>query len=228
MRVLREFGALYFRHSTLLAVVAAVVLIPLDGVAAALDATRGWADAPVERWLPATLVLVLAYVWATVSVTAFVHSVRSRAAPWAPMSVYRPLAPVLGAATAASLVACAGILVGLVALVVPGLLLATWWSLIIPVIVIERVPWRSAFRRSRELVRSRPWFVFLALVSTCAVTLTLDYLIVFRLFGPEFWNAWIGGVLADIVLVPASAVLWAAIYYDLREADPAVTPATPT
>lgn len=56
----------------------------------------------------------------------------------------------LGAAALLGLVAIA---VGLSLLIVPGLLLATWWALVVPVIMLERASAARSFRRSRWLVR---------------------------------------------------------------------------
>ena len=41
-----------------------------------------------------------------------------------------------------------------------GLVLLTWWILIIPVIVLEGTRAGEAFSRSRELVRGHGWSVF--------------------------------------------------------------------
>lgn len=53
----------------------------------------------------------------------------------------------------AGLLAGLGIALGLILLIVPGLILLTIWSVIAPVIVLERTGVMAAFGRSRELVR---------------------------------------------------------------------------
>jgi hypothetical protein len=54
-----------------------------------------------------------------------------------------------------ALVTTVGIALGLVALVVPGLILFARWALVVPLIVLERRPWRVALARSNELVRGQ-------------------------------------------------------------------------
>src|SRR3954447_25433854 len=74
--------------------------------------------------------------------------------------LFRSVGPVLGMLIGAGLLAGLGIAVGLVLLIVPGLILLTWWALIAPVVVIERPGVGAAFGRSRELVRGNGWRVF--------------------------------------------------------------------
>ena len=59
-------------------------------------------------------------------------------------------------------------------LIVPGLVLMTWWVLIIPVVVLERTSAGAAFGRSRELVRGYGWNVFGVIVLTLLVLLAFD------------------------------------------------------
>ena len=48
---------------------------------------------------------------------------------------------------------------GLLAGVVPGVLLAVRWALVDPVVILEGVGWRAAVRRSTDLTRGRRWAV---------------------------------------------------------------------
>lgn len=64
--------------------------------------------------------------------------------------------PLIGAGILAGI----GIAVGLVLIVIPGLILLTIWSVIAPVIVVERSGAIDAFGRSRALVKNNGWQVF--------------------------------------------------------------------
>ena len=69
----------------------------------------------------------------------------------------------------AGLLAALGIIGGLILLIVPGLILLTWWVLITPVIVLENRGAIEAFGRSRELVRGHGWNVFGTIVIGIAI-----------------------------------------------------------
>ncbi len=64
--------------------------------------------------------------------------------------------PLIGAGILAGI----GIAIGLIILIVPGLILLTIWSVIAPVIVVERSGAIDAFGRSRALVKGNGWQVF--------------------------------------------------------------------
>ena len=64
--------------------------------------------------------------------------------------------PLIGAGILAGI----GIAIGLIIFIVPGLILLTIWSVIAPVIVVERSGAINAFGRSRALVKGNGWQVF--------------------------------------------------------------------
>jgi hypothetical protein len=72
----------------------------------------------------------------------------------------RAVTPVLGKLILVGIIAGIGILIGFVLIVIPGLILATLWSVAAPVVVLERPDGLRALGRSRELVRGNGWNVF--------------------------------------------------------------------
>lgn len=60
---------------------------------------------------------------------------------------------------------------GLILLIVPGLILATIWAVIVPVFVIERPPLLASFGRSRALVRGYGWPVLGTILLTLLIAL---------------------------------------------------------
>ena len=70
----------------------------------------------------------------------------------------------LGTLLGASLVYGFGVVLGIVLLIVPGLIAIARWSLIVPLIVIERRGWREAFSRSNQLVTGRTGRVLVLVV----------------------------------------------------------------
>jgi hypothetical protein len=72
----------------------------------------------------------------------------------------RSVEPVFWPLVAVSILAGLGIGVGFILLIIPGLFLLVIWSVVAPVIVLERPGVFDAFGRSRALVRGNGWNVF--------------------------------------------------------------------
>jgi hypothetical protein len=123
--------------------------------------------------------------------------------------------PLLGAGLLAGI--C--IALGFVLLIVPGLILLTIWSVIAPVIVIERSAALDAFGRSRALVRGHGWTVFgIVLVTGLLSGLATTLLQAAFSFLPRFLEILVGSTIAEAVVAPFSAIAIAITYFRLREA----------
>jgi hypothetical protein len=75
-----------------------------------------------------------------------------------------------------------GVAAGLLALVIPGLLLLTWWAVAAPVVAVEHTGVLAAFRRSHALVRGNARRVF-AVVAIVLVAETAAAGVAHLLFG---------------------------------------------
>lgn len=128
--------------------------------------------------------------------------------------------PRLNTLTLAGILAALAIGIGLVLLIVPGLILWTWWLLIVPVIMLEGTGVTAAFGRSRELVRGHGWSVFGVLVLTILVLVAVD--VAFGIVASSVENVVVALVL-DIVsqtlTAPFVALAWTLTYYRLRSLE---------
>jgi hypothetical protein len=102
-----------------------------------------------------------------------------------------------------ALVTTVGIALGLVALVVPGLILFARWALVVPLIVLERRPWRVALARSNELVRGQTGrvlaiFALLTLIAVLlvAVPVLVGYFVLGGVLG-----AWLATLAVDTAFI---------------------------
>ncbi len=134
--------------------------------------------------------------------------------------------PRLNTLSVAGLLAAGGILLGLLLCVVPGLVLATWWMLIVPVIMLERAGVLRAFGRSRELVRGNGWKAFGVVALTFLVVLLVSAVIGAAL-SPlrDDLESYVRDVVRNTVTAPFVALAFTLTYYRLRElAEPAAAP----
>lgn len=154
----------------------------------------------------------------------FVHAVRdARGGTGAGSGIadlYRRVMPVLGALVGAGVLAGVAIAVGLL-LVVPGLVLLTWWAFIAPVIVLERQRIRGSFGRSRQLVRGNGWTVFGLILITALLSAVAALLLqaAFSSF-PRFVEIVVGGTIASAAVSPFSAIAMTLAYLRVRELEP--------
>jgi hypothetical protein len=121
--------------------------------------------------------------------------------------------------------------VGFVALVVPGLVLLAWFSLVAPAIEIERLGLIDGFRRSRTLVRRS---FGRSLVIILAATLASEALArgIYELFGGalghSFLARWLESTVSGLITGPLFAVPIVVLYFELADADAAAAEAAAT
>jgi Membrane domain of glycerophosphoryl diester phosphodiesterase len=117
-----------------------------------------------------------------------------------------------------------------VLLIVPGLILLTWWIVIIPVIVLEERSAGEAFSRSRELVRGHGWNVFGVIVLTILLVIAFQIVLSLLLLPVSEWlRSFVSNLVSGTVVTPFIVLVWTTLYYRLRAAKepPADAPATP-
>jgi hypothetical protein len=143
----------------------------------------------------------------------------------------RAVTPVLGQLILVAIVVGIGIVIGLFLIIVPGLVLLTVWSVVAPVVVLERPAGLRALRRSRELVRGNGWQVFGVILVLDVIVLILAGLIE---GGADSAGTGVGIVVTVVIGVltaPLPALAAAVLYFDLRSstvAEPAITTPTDT
>jgi hypothetical protein len=135
----------------------------------------------------------------------------------------------LGTLLGASLLYGIGVAVGFVLLIVPGLIAVARWSLIVPLVVIERLGVGEAFSRSSRLVKGNTGRV-LALVIVTNIIAGIVGLAIRSAFGflPEFGSIWVGGTIASAIAVPYEAHVLTVLYYKLTDPERPVLPDEPS
>ena len=136
------------------------VLLPAALLVFAVDAVIGWLLDEGALVLIAGLVSLVLTTLYQGMVVQLVRDVQDGRRDNTIGELFASVSPVLLPLIAVSILAGIGIGIGLLLLIVPGLILLTFWSVVAPVTVIERPGVFSAFSRSWELVRGHGWPVF--------------------------------------------------------------------
>jgi hypothetical protein len=133
----------------------------------------------------------------------------------------------LGATLWLAIVFVAGILVGFLAFVIPGVYLAIAWSVAFPVMLVEGLGGFAALKRSFELTRHRWWatlgrlvvaYILVTVVSTVAIAVFLipaNLLVDDTSTGALIFER-AGSFVVSLVTTPFIAAVTTLVYFDLR------------
>jgi hypothetical protein len=216
--VLGEAWQLYTRFFSRFFVVAAIVYLVVNLVNALIGALVGsGAGIALLLALVATAVSIVGTFWLQGALVHAVDDVRDGRVDSTIGELFERVRPYLWTLILTGLLAGLGIAVGLVLLIVPGLVLLTWWCLVVPVVVLEGKAVGEAFTRSRELVRGHGWTVFGIVIVTALGTAIASGLIqsIFFFLG-SFLRYWLGGAIASAIVGPFFAVALTLTYFKLR------------
>ncbi|MGH3116175.1 MAG: hypothetical protein ACRDQ2_03530 [Gaiellales bacterium] len=222
--VLSQAWGIYKTHWRHLLPIPFVVYIAVALIAILLRAI-------LDLWLAsllASIVSLVATFWVQGALVKAVEDVKDGRADLSLAETFDRVRPKLGAIIVAGILAALGIFLGLILFVVPGLVLLTWWILIVPAIVIEDRSAGEAFGRSRELVRGYGWNVFGVIVLTILVVIGFN--IVLSILAAPF-AAWveelISGIVGGTLTTPFVVVAWTLLYFRLRDAKQAAATPSP-
>ena len=132
------------------------------------------------------------------------------------------LLPVAGA----SILAAIGITIGFILIIVPGLILLTFWSLIVPSIVLGGSPAMGSFGRSWRTVRGYAWHVFGTFVLVWLLYLAFEIVlsVIFAVL-PNWLQGFLSGIVSGTLFAPFLAIVVSLIWYRLTAAHQGAQPA---
>ena len=225
--VIREAWELFKAQWRHLVPIALVVYVAIAIIGLLLTLLLGWVGA-----LIGAVISLVGVFWVQGALATAVEDIRDGRADLSLGETFARVRPQLGSIVVAGVLAGLGIAVGFLLLIVPGLLLMTWWVLVIPVVALERTGAGAAFGRSRELVRGFGWNVFGVIVLTILLLLAFEIVLSIVLSPLEDWlGAFVSNVVSGSLTSPFIALVWTLLYFRLRQAKSeaaAPSPATGT
>jgi hypothetical protein len=217
--VVSEAWKLYGRHWRHLIPVAAAVYVSVAIITFVLSLVLGGFGAFVGAVLS-----IVGLFWVQGALTRAVQDIRDGRADLSVADTFAAAQSTIGPIALASILAGLGIAIGFLLLIVPGLILVTIWSLIVPVIVLERAPALASFGRSRALVRGHGWEVFGVVVVTFLILIAFG-IVLGIVFAPlhDSVAASLSNVVSGALTAPFVALTWTLVYYRLSEGAAAPT-----
>jgi hypothetical protein len=136
----------------------------------------------------------------------------------------RFILPVAGA----SVLAAIGIGIGLVLIIVPGLILLTYWSLIVPTIVVGESGAMASFGKSWRAISGHFWQAFGTYVLVFLIWIAFSIVLGLALLAvPTAIRSFVSSVVVGTLLAPFYALVVTLVYYRLSEARAGAMPAAP-
>src|SRR5215210_639074 len=210
--VIGEAWGLYKAHWKHFMSISFVVYAGVAVIGLVLTLLLSWFGA-----LLGAIVALIALFWLQGTLVRAVEDVRDGRADLSLGETFDSVKPHLSSIIVAGILAGLGIVLGLILLIVPGLVLLTWWILIVPVIVLERRSAGESFSRSRELVRGYGWRVFGVIILTIVIYIIAGIVLRILLSPLADWlQSFVGDIVVGTILTPFLAVTWTLLYFRLR------------
>jgi hypothetical protein len=108
-----------------------------------------------------------------------------------------------------------GVALGLVLLIIPGLILLTFWALGAPAIVVEGAGPIEAFGRSWRLVRGQAWSVFATLVVVLLIVIVIQFVLAAIATPIGDGALVVASILSSAITAPIFALAVSVMYFDL-------------
>ena len=211
--MIREAWALYKAHWRHLLRLAAVFYLVISAATLVLSVVFGFVGAAV-----AGVGAIVGYFWLAGALTEAVADIRDGRADLSLQETFGRVWPRVWTLLGAGLLAGLGIVLGLLLLIVPGLVLLTWWSLISPVIVLEGKGAIESFGRSRELVRGQGWSVFAVVILAVLISFAIGIVVSISLVWlPEEAASFFGGLINGTLTAPFVALAWTLVFFRLKD-----------
>jgi hypothetical protein len=203
---------------------AAIVVFVIVGVVSGLLQNAGG----VVLGVLAGIVRLVGYALFTGFVVRLVQDVRDGRRDQTVGDLFSSAAPAILALIVFGILWGIGVGIGFVLLIIPGLILITFWSVGAPAIVIEGAGPIEAFGRSWRLVRGDAWSVFAALLVILLIVIAIG--IVLGIIATPIGNGAtvVASIISTVITAPIFALAVSVMFFDLGGGREAAAPAAPT
>jgi hypothetical protein len=217
--VITEAWNLYKAHWRHLLSISFIVYLAVALIGVLLVALLTWLGA-----ILAVLVSLVALFWLQAALVKAVEDIRDGRADLSVGDTFEAAKAHLTAVLVAGILAGIGIAIGFVLLIIPGLVLLTFWCVIVPTIVIEGKSAGESFGRSFDLVRGHFWRVLGVIVLAVLIYFGFEIVLALILSPLADWlKNFVSTVVSGTLTAPFFALVLTVLYFRLA-AQPAEEP----
>jgi hypothetical protein len=226
--VLSEAWALYRRHFQHFIVISFVIYLAVAVLTGLFSWGLGWVGG-----LIGLILSLLGMFLLQAALVRAVQDVRDGRVDLGLKATVAAALPNVASVTGAVLLATICVAIGLALLIVPGLILLTFWALIVPWIVIGGESALGSFGRSWRTVRGYAWNVFGTFVLLFLILLAGEIVVTVILSPlPAGWRGFLANLIAGTVIAPFTVAVVTLVYYRLtaahgQAAEPGQPPEAP-
>jgi hypothetical protein len=218
--VIGEAWSLYKTHWRHLLSISFVVYLAVALIGVLLVAILTWVGAVL-----AALISLVAIFWLQAALVKAVEDVRDGRADLSLGETFEAARAHLTPVLVAGVIAAIGIGIGFLLLIIPGLVLLTFWSVIVPSIVIEGKSAGESFGRSFDLVRAYFWRVLGIIVLTVLIYAGFEIMLSLILSPLADWlKNFVSTVVSGTLTAPLFALVLTVLYFRLHAAKEQVAP----
>jgi hypothetical protein len=223
--VIGEAWNLYKAHWRHLLSISFIVYLAVAIIGAILVALLTWVGA-----ILAALISLVAIFWLQAALVKAVEDIRDGRADLSLSETFAAAQAHLTPVIVAGVIAAIAIGIGFILLIIPGLVLLTFWCVIIPAIVIEGKSAGESFGRSFELVRGYFWRVLGIIVLTVLIYAGFEIVLSLILSPLADWlKNFVSAVVSGTLTAPFFALVLTVLYFRLSAAAAEAAPsAAPT
>jgi hypothetical protein len=213
--VVNETFSIYGRNAAALIWAAISVFVVIGLISGLLQTSGG-----IVLILLAALVRLIGYALFTGFVVKLVQDVRDGRRDQTVGDLFSSATPAIASLIVFGILYAIGVTIGLVLLIVPGLILITFWSVGAPAIVVEGVGPLHAFGRSWQLVRRDGWSVFGTLVVVLLILIAIG--VVLGAIATPIGNGaiLIASIVSNVIAAPVWALAVSVMFFDLGGGRP--------
>jgi hypothetical protein len=219
--VIGEAWNLYKGHWRHLLSISFVVYLAVAILGALLVAVLTWLGA-----ILAALISLVAIFWLQATLVKAVEDIRDGRADLSVGDTFEAARAHLAAVLVAGLIAAIGIGLGFILFILPGLVLLTFWCVIVPTIVIEGKSAGESFGRSFDLTRGHFWRVLGIIVLTALIYIGFAVVLALVLSPLADWlKNFVSTVVSGTLTAPFFALVLTVLYFRLSAVAEQVAPA---